>query len=121
MKLALSVCVGLLLFLPSTSGATNDPPDIGYGNGLFSELSSCQRFGKEHPSEDDWRDCFEASGYIRGVIDALPAYRPDGVTYGQEFEIVYLYLKNHVNQRQRTSVSLIVDALVEAFPSPKAK
>src|SRR6266853_3148663 len=38
-------------------------------------------------------------GYIRGVVDTLPTYRPAGVTYGQDFEIIYAYLKNHVNQR----------------------
>jgi hypothetical protein len=30
-------------------------------------------------------------------------------------------LKNHVNERQRHSVNLIHDALVEAFPPPKGK
>jgi hypothetical protein len=103
MKLALSMCVGLLLLLPSTSGATNDPPDIGYGNGLFSELSSCRAYGKEHPRS------------MRSQFTDPMVLRTDGS------EIVYLYLKNHVNQRQRTSVSLIVGALAEAFPPPKAK
>jgi hypothetical protein len=77
-------------------------------------------FGKEHSSDDDRHDCLHAAGYIIGVIDALPILIPEGVTYAQEWDIVYAYLKNHVNQRQGFSVGLIRVALVEAFPPPKA-
>jgi Ssp1 endopeptidase immunity protein Rap1a len=123
MRLVLLICAASLL-LPSTASANNDILDFSHGSGLFSALSHCAKssssFGKEHPSQDDLYDCFEALGYIRGVVDALPFSRPEGVTYGQDFEIVYAYLKNHVNQRQRLSVELIRDALLEAFPPPKA-
>jgi hypothetical protein len=53
-----------------------------------------------------------------GVVDALKL-GPDDVTYGQEFDITYAYLKNHVNQRRRKSVELIRDAIMEAFPPAK--
>jgi hypothetical protein len=124
MRLALLVCAASLLLLPSTASANNDVSDISHGNGLFSALSRCSAnttasFGKQHPSDDDFHDCLEAMGYVRGVVDTLPFSRPDGVTYGQDFEVVYAYLKNHVNQRQRRSVDIIRDALLEAFPPPK--
>jgi hypothetical protein len=61
-----------------------------------------------------------ATGYIMGVVDAL-GLTPVSVTYGQDFEIIYAYLKNHLNQRQRSSLSLIRDALAEAFPPPKGQ
>jgi hypothetical protein len=122
MKFALLICAALLLFFPSTVSA-NDDVDLSHGNGLLSTLSRCPAsgasYGKEHASEDDFHDCLEGLGYMRGVVDALPLSRPEGVTYGQVFEIIYTYLKTHVNQRQRRSVDIIRDALLEAFPPPK--
>ena len=89
---------------------------------MFVALSGCPLttltpFGKTGFSEDEWHDCLHATGYVKGVDDALDL-APAGVTYGQVYEIVYTYLKNHINQRQRQSVGLIRDALTEAFQSP---
>jgi hypothetical protein len=126
MRLVLVICAASL-FLTATASANDDiTADISHGNGLFSALSRCPAisttsFGKEHSSEDDWRDCLHATGYITGVVDALTLYRPEDVTHGQDFEIVYAYLKKHVDQRQRPSVGLIRDALVEALPPSKGQ
>ena len=123
--LLFSIFAASLLLLPSTANSNDDSPDITHGNGLLSSLSHCGKsnssFGKDHPSDDDFNDCFKALGYIMGVVDALPFSRPDGVMCGQDFEIVYAYLKNHVNQRQRRSVDIIRDAILEAFPPSKGK
>jgi hypothetical protein len=118
-KLVLLICAMLLILFPSTANTTPVWP-LSNGNGLFSALSRCpvtstSSYGKENGNDDDWHDCLQASSYIIGVVDALDL-TPSGVTYGQDFEIVYAYLKNHVNQRQRLSVELIHEALVEAFP-----
>lgn len=129
MKLALLVCAASLLLVPSGWGApqaTGGNAAVQRGNGLFSALSGCpitdtsSTYGKERGTVEDFENCLLATGYIRGVVDALDL-TPDSVTYGQDFEIIYAYLKKHVNQRQRLSVGLIRDALVEAFPPPKGK
>lgn len=120
MKLVILICLVSLLFLPSVIANADDMSDPTYGNGLFVALSSCPipsgaSFGKENGTDHEVHDCMQALGYIRGVADTLNI-APVGVTYGQDFDIVYTYLKNHVNQRQRLSVGLIREALVEAFP-----
>jgi hypothetical protein len=119
------VCATSLLLFPSIASANDDITDISHGDGLFSALSRCaanstMSFGKENSSDDDFHDCLHATSYILGVIDAFPISIPKGVTYAHEWDIVYGYLKNHMNQRQRFSVGLIREALVEAFPPPKA-
>ena len=119
------ICAASLLLFPSTVSADDDV-DLKYGNGLYSALSRCPvsaaaPYGKENGSDEDFHECIQATSYIRGVVDTLTAYRPAFVTYGQEWEIVAAYLKNHVNQRQRRSVDIIREAIVKAFPPPKGK
>lgn len=126
MKLALLVCAASLSFVPSGWGAAQavGSATIQTGNGLFSALSGCpktdtsQSYGKEHVTHEDFQNCMVATGYIMGVVEALKL-TPESVTYGQDLDVIYAYLKNHVNQRQRLSVGLIQDALAEAFPPPK--
>jgi hypothetical protein len=117
MKLILLICAASFLFL--STGTANATPDLSHGNGLFSALSGCpptsdSAFGKQNFSEGEFHDCLQAFGYIKGAVDVL-RLTPDGVEYGQEFDIIYTYLKTHVNQRQRLSPGLIRDALLEAF------
>jgi Rap1a immunity proteins len=128
MKLALLVCAAALSLVPSGRGAAGGSGTILTGNGLFSALAGCpksdtsQSYGKalNHFTHEEFENCMVATGYIMGVVDAL-GLTPVSVTYGQDFEIIYAYLKNHLNQRQRPSLSLIRDALAEAFPPPKGK
>lgn len=129
MKLVVLICAASLLFLIPSIASAEGAGDLSHGNSLFAALSSCpatntSSYGKEHSSDADFHDCIFAKGYIKGAIEAMTFAAQDslsipaGVTYGQEYEIIYIYLKNHVNQRQQLSVYLIRDALVEAFPPP---
>jgi hypothetical protein len=120
MKFMFMFASSLLLALIASASGT-DP--LSYGNGLCNALSSCPvtpgaSFGKEKATDDEFHDCLQATAYIRGAADVLNV-TPPGVRYGQDFEIVYAYLKNHVNQRQPLSAELIRDALLEAFPQQK--
>ena len=68
-------------------------------------------------------------GYVAGVADAESARvgagakpiwcNPDGVTYGQTFDIVGRYLESHPERRQLDRAILIYEALAQAWPCPK--
>jgi hypothetical protein len=128
MKIALLICAASFLF-PSTATSANeyDLTNVARGNGLFSALSRCPAnggtaFGKDHWDKIDWQDCVHAISYTEGAIDtwnSLGVQIPGGVSQAQKLDIVYAFLKIHANVRQRQSVNIIYDALVEAFPEPK--
>ena len=78
----------------------------------------------------NWSDAGRYMGYIIGVYDALSQAEellgvawsnPDKVTAGQACTIVSKYLKKHPERWNEWAVTLVIDALKEAFPLPKKK
>jgi len=78
------------------------------GNDLLTRLQS-----DEHGSR------MAALGYVRGIADALQGEifcPPDGVTYGQAYDVVANWLTVNAAQRHRGAGPLTIVALASTWP-----
>lgn len=64
------------------------------------------------------------SGYVAGISDMASGYffcPPSNANYSQYARIVAKYLNNHPEKLNLIPLALVINALSEAFPCPKAK
>jgi hypothetical protein len=104
------------------------------GNQLYSQCQSAEESLKLEEETVSLkptasrRDAFPAGvcwGYIRAVVDSIPAgegFEPDeNVRLSQYLDVVTAYLRNHPNERQHPAHHLVRIALTEAFPETKRR
>jgi hypothetical protein len=101
------------LLLPIVSPAKAEHFDTARGNDLFQ---ACQ--DTNHATFDSG----VCMGFIQGVSTVANGVfycPPAGATYGQSIDIVVAGLRNHPEERQRESDSLIIKYLRAAWPCEK--
>ena len=127
-----STTVTLLLLFSASGVGAEEPDDYGTGNWLYR---TCESKGEERGSDESYRQIFHAGecfGFVFGVEQghlATATQRdqesafciPKGVEPGQVSEVTRNYLGEHPEGRHRPAASLVLMALVEAFPCEKGE
>ncbi|MEI6847742.1 MAG: Rap1a/Tai family immunity protein [Chlorobiaceae bacterium] len=92
------------------------------GNDLVRVWQEYKKFDAGQPAHEvnvgDYR------GYVAGVCDVCNRWlftTPDGATQGQVCSVVGKWLEEHPNQWTEPAMSLVIQALQEAFPFRREK
>jgi hypothetical protein len=118
----------LTLSVGLASGAKAEP-DFSSAN---SQLPACKAFVNRQYSGDGVSTSL-ALGYCAGVVSGIAftmddsglakacAHIPDGVTTGQEVQVVIRYLEQRPNRLHEPFKELAIEALANAWPCRDAK
>ncbi|SRR6266566_3152575 len=128
-KMLLGLC--LFVMLPNLSGQLRETGirvSLTNGNELYSW---CQAYKDAARIKDDGiyfyskdastvSDAGMCMGYVRGIVDSLPAgeeFSPGPhVKLTQYVDVVFKYLEEHPESRDRQAAILVSTSLTQAFP-----
>ncbi|MGU5678101.1 Rap1a/Tai family immunity protein [Aeromonas allosaccharophila] len=94
-----------------------------YSSAMFKDGNDIYRICTT-PKDDKYfhMDASYCQGYIIGVVDTVDGFfacLPEGVTVGQNVDIVTKYLATHPEIRHMEGSIIVTDALKEFFPCKK--
>lgn len=128
-KMLLGIC--LVFIIPSLSGQLNETGkrvSLTDGNELYSWCRAYKDVAKARGDEfgintADGSAAFNAGscmGYVRAAVDSLPVgeeFSPSPhVKLSQYLDVVFKYLDEHPESRDKEAAILVTKALTQAFP-----